>query len=224
MRNNVWQRSKARGSQPRPVWAIQGLTNRSPWEPTKAFGRVIREAGLTSFMWNLCCKFVKVCNFLSQGVNLRHSGPFRTKLLYLALGPEIFCIFTLGVEAAFDWCLVVCTYWTCWIFSCILNGLLSPAIAGPALCCNFIELPEVPLYTGCPGPRALYPLSALDPPYPAPPPSHRSKNSRKNGQKTLCGSPGALSAACSQATSLTGAAAQMPKPQDTSGKVFVVAQ
>lgn len=118
--NNVWQRSKVRGSQPRPVWAIQGLTNRSPWEPTKAFGRVIREAGLTSFMWNLCCKFVKVCNFLSQGVNLRHSGPFRTKLLYLALGAEIFCIFTLGVEAAFDWCLVVCTYWTCWISKDIL--------------------------------------------------------------------------------------------------------
>ena len=45
--------------------------------------------------------------FLSRDVNLRHFCPFWTKKLDYALGAEIFCMFALGAEAAFYWCLGV---------------------------------------------------------------------------------------------------------------------
>ena len=71
------------GTQPRPLGANQGpweSNNQGSWEPTQA-------------------------PFFSQDVNLQHFPPFWTTFLDYVLGAENFCIFALGAEAAFSWCL-----------------------------------------------------------------------------------------------------------------------
>ena len=70
-------------------------TNQAPREPTKALGsQIIKGPGSQERLF-------------TQGANLRHFCPVWTQILDYALGEDNFCIFALGAETAFYWCLYV---------------------------------------------------------------------------------------------------------------------